>query len=228
VENIQDDRRSKVFRSTTNSDHVYFDFGAAEPVDSFVAVGDYINGLGFTAASLELNNVATWTMGALATIPITIDAVNQIAFGKIVTAVNARYAKLILTSTLGYCEVSNIFIGMEDEIGTNDFQFPLAYKENNSAIVQTNRFGQKFIDEINVRKSFKGSIASMTNAECEIIYDMVNDRSSTKPLFMRIQDAQVFLDGNRTAGMYYLATDPEFAYTQGGFWAVSLELEEAM
>lgn len=227
AENIQDARRTKVFRSNTNSDHVYFDFGSAEPIDSFVAVGHIIDGFGFVSASLELNNVATWTVGAIATIPVTIDTINDIAHGELVTPVNARYAKLILTSTLGYCEVSKVFIGLKEEIGTtSDFTFPLTFQMDNKAIVQRNRYGQKFVDEIVSSKKFKGDLRTLTNDEVEMVYNLANQNSFTKPFFMRIEAAQVFTDNDRVNGYYYLVDDPSFSYEAGGFWSTSLTLEE--
>jgi hypothetical protein len=226
--NILDDRRTKVFRSTTNSDHVYFDFGAAESIDSFVAVGHTLNGFGYSTVSLELNNVATWTSGALATISVTIDTLNDIAHGSLVTPVNARYAKLIMTSTLGYCEVSKIFIGRMEEIGTNDLAYPLKFQMNNLGIVSKNRLGQKFFDSIASQKQFSGSIDAMTNDEVDVIYDLANQCSFDAPFFIRIEDASVFNDNDRVAGYYYLKDDPVFTYTQGGFWSTALNLEEGM
>jgi hypothetical protein len=229
AENILDSRRTKVFRSNTNSDHVYFDFGAAEPIDSFVAVGHIIDGFGFVSASVELNNVATWTTGAIATIAVTIDNVNGIAHGELVSPVNARYAKLIMTSTLGYCEVSKVFIGVKEEVGTdNDFTFPLTFQMDNRASVQKNRYGQRFVDEITTSKKFRGDLKTMTNDEVDMVYDLANQNSFTKPFFMRIEDAEVFNDNDRVNGYYYLTEDPSFSYDNGGFWSTSLSLEEGM
>lgn len=227
--NILDPRRTKVWRSTTNADHVYFDFGAAEPIDSIVMVGHIINGFGFTTASLELNNVATWTSGAIATIPVTIDTINGIANGELVTPVNARYAKLILTSTLGYCEVSKTFIGIKEEIGTaNDFTYPLKIRWDDLASISKNRYGQLFVDEVTMQKSFSGAINTMTNDEVELVYDLFKQNSITRPFFMRIETATIFNDNDRVAGYYYLEKEPEFNYVSGGFWNVGLDLREGM
>jgi len=226
VENIQDDRRTKVFRSTANSDDIYFDFGSAEEIDSFMAVGHIINGIGFSSASLELNNVATWTSGAIETIPITIDYVNNLAYGSVDIPVNARYAKLILTSTTGFVEVSKVFIGASTEIGTNDFSFPLKFQNNNLGSAQKNRYGQKFFDIVISQKSFSAGISTMTNEEVEVIYQLAGFCSIDRPFFMRIDGAQVFSDGNRTAGYYYLKDDPVYTYSPGGFWNADLILEE--
>lgn len=228
AENIQDARRTKVFRSNTNSDHLYLDFGAAESIDAFLCVGHIINGLGVSTVSVELNNVATWTSGAIATIAVTLDSLNNIGFGSLVTPVNARYAKIIMTSTLGYCELSKVFIGRMNEIGTNDFNYPLAFSLDNKATIARNRYGQKFVDEIATQKTFKGDISAMTNTECEVIYDLVNNVSTTKPFFMRIEGAQVFSDPNRVAGYYYLKSEPTFTYSTGGFWSIGLDMEEGM
>lgn len=227
VENIKDARRTKVFRSTSNSDFIYFDFGSAEPIDSVFLVGHSIDGVGFTTASLELNNVATWTSGAIATIPITIDTANNLAFGELVASVNARYAKLILTSTLGYCEVSKIFIGVGENLGTeNDFSYPLNVTFANNSTVQKNRYGQRFVDEVNEQKRFKGDLRTMTNAEVEVIHDLARQCSNTKPFFLRISNVNIFNDNDRINGYYYLTSEPQFSYESGGFWSVSLDMEE--
>lgn len=228
VENIQDGRRTKVFRSTSNSDYIYLDLGAAEAIDSFVTVGTPLDGFGVSSISVELNNVATWTSGALATISVTIDNLNNIAFGSLVTPVNARYAKIIMTSTLGYCELGKIFLGEMNEIGTNDFAYPLKYQMNNLTSVSKNRGGQKFFDVVPSQKIFSGSIDAMTNTECDVIYDLANYVSFDRPFFFRIEDAQVFSDNNRVSGYYYLKDDPVFNYSAGGFWSVGLNLEEGM
>lgn len=227
AENIQDARRTKIFRSTTNSDHIYFDFGSAEPVDSCFLVGHTLDGLGFTTATLELNNVATWTSGAIATITLTLDTANNLAFGELVASVNARYAKLILNSTLGYCEVSKIFIGVGENLGTeNDFSYPLNVTFANNSTIQKNRYGQRFVDEINEQKKFSGDLKTMTNAEVEVIHDLARQNSNTKPFFLRISNVNVFTDNDRVNGYYYLTSEPQFTYESGGFWNVSLAMEE--
>jgi hypothetical protein len=227
VENIQDARRTKVFRSTSNSDFIYFDFGSAEPIDSIFLVGHTLDGLGFTTASLELNSVATWVGSPGATIAITVDSANNIAFGELGSPVTFRYAKLILTSTLGYCEVSKIFIGVGENLGTeNDFSYPLNVTFANNSTIQKNRYGQRFVDEINEQKKFSGDLKTMTNAEVEVIHDLARQNSNTKPFFLRISNVNVFTDNDRVNGYYYLTSEPQFSYESGGFWSVSLAMEE--
>ncbi len=227
AENIQDARRTKVFRSTSNADYIYFDFGSAESIDSVFLCGHILDGLGFTTASLELNSVATWVGAAPSTIAITVDAENNLAFGELGTPVSYRYAKLILTSTLGYCEVSKIFIGLGENLGTeNDFSYPLGITFANNSTIQKNRYGQRFVDEINEQKTFRGDLRSMTNAECEVIHDLARQCSNTKPFFMRISNVNIFTDNDRVNGYYYLTQEPQFSYESGGFWSVSLAMEE--
>ncbi len=227
LENIQDPRRTRVFRSGDNADHIYFDFGSAEPIDSIFLVGHQLSGLGFTTASLELNSVASWSSGAPATIAITVDAANNMAFGSINSPETYRYAKLILTSTLGYCEVGKIFIGEGTDLGTeNDFTFPLDIAFNNNSTIQKNRYGQKFIDELNEQKRFGGELQMMTNEEVEIIYQMARQCSTTKPFFMRISNVNMFSDNDRASGYYYLVNEPVFLYQKGGYWNTKLVLEE--
>lgn len=229
VANLKDVRRTKVFRSTANTSHIYFDFGAAEPIDSIVLVGHTLNGLGITSASLELNAVATWTVGAPVTIAITLDNINNIGHGKHTAVVNYRYAKLVMTSTLGYCELSKVFIGTARDIGaTQDFAYPLNVSMDNLATISKNRFGQKFIDEVSTQKKFQGDLKTLTNEEIETVYDLVTECSVTKPFFMRLEGVDVFTETNRVNGYYYLKNEPNFKYTSGGFWDCNLDLEEGM
>lgn len=229
AENIQDTRRTRVWRSNTNADHIYFDFGAAENIDSIVMVDSLFNGFGFTTASLELNSVATWTMGAPVTIAVTIDTDNGIAFGKNSSVVSYRYAKLILTSTLGYCEVSKIFLGVEQEVSAQvDFTYPLKFGYEDKATVSKNRYNQLFVDEVKRFKSISGSINTMTNAEVDVLMQLDELCSVTKPFFVRFDQAAVNLlnDNDKLSGYYRLSKEPEFTLSSGNYWNTSLDLEE--
>jgi len=229
AENIQDTRRTRVWRSTTNADEIYFDFGAAEDIDSIVMVDSLFNGFGFTTASLELNSVATWVMGAPVTIAITIDNTNGIAFGKHSSVVSYRYAKLILTSTLGYCELSKIFLGVEQEVSAQvDFTYPLKFGYDDKAVVSKNRYNQLFVDEVYRFKNLSGTINTMTNAEVEVLMELDNLCSITKPFFVRFDQAAVNLltDNDELAGYYRLTKEPEFTLTSGNYWNTSLDMEE--
>lgn len=229
AENIQDTRRTRVWRSTTNTDHIYFDFGSAENLDSIVLVDSLFNGFGFTTASLELNSVATWTSGAPVTISITIDNTNGIAFGKHSSTVNYRYAKLILTSTLGYCEVSKVFIGVEREVSAQvDFSYPLKYSNQDKSIVAKNRYNQIFVDSIYRFKQISGQINTMTNSEVDVLIELDNLCSTTKPFFVRFDQAAVNLmtDNDVMAGYYRLTKELEFSLSSGNYWNTSIDMEE--
>jgi len=229
AENIQDTRRTRVWRSTTNTDHIYFDFGSAEDLDSIVLVDSLFNGFGFTTASLELNSVATWTMGAPVTIAITIDTNNGIAYGKHSSVVSYRYAKLKLTSTLGYCEVAKVFLGVEQEVSAQvDFSYPLKFGHDDKAVIAKNRYNQIFVDEVKRFKNISGNINTMTKDEVDVMLDLDSQCSITKPFFVRFEqtEANLLNDNDQMSGYYRLTKELGFDLTSGGYWNCSVDMEE--
>ena len=58
-----------------------------------------------------------------------------------------RNWRIVLTSTLGYCELAHIFIGKATTITTNGVSFGYSYKNNDLKKVSTTRYGQEYIDD---------------------------------------------------------------------------------
>lgn len=229
--NIQDPRRTKVFRSLSNSSHVYFDFGAAEEIDSIVLVDHLLNGFGFTAATLELNSVPTWTSGAPVSIAVEIDQENGIAFGKHTSIVNYRYAKLLLTSSLGYCEVSKVFIGKEEVISSQvDFSYPLNFSRRNSSTIAKNRYNQAFVDVLPSFRQISGSIMTMTKDEVDVLLELDKICSIDRPFFIRFDEDEATLlnDNDVMAGYFRLSDELRFQLVAGGYWnCAGVSMEEA-
>lgn len=230
LSNISDIRRTKVFRSLTNADHIYFDFGSAEPIDSIVLVDHIFNGFGISTASLELNNVPTWTSGAPVTIAVTIDATNGIGFGKHISTVNYRYAKLLLTSSLSYCELSKIFIGKEAIISDAiDFDYPLKFKRDDKAIISKNRYNQAFVDEVFKVKTITGNLNTMNRDEVDVCLEMDKICSITRPLFVRFEQSvnSLLNDNDELSGYYMFKNEIDLSLVRGGYWNGTISLEEA-
>ena len=108
LSNIKDPRRSKVYRSTLNSANIVIDFNETSEVDSFVIVADKRNGFGFSAISLEFNATDEWTSPA-ATESITFSTQFGIGINEFTTTHSYRFCRIVLTSSLGYCELSKVF-----------------------------------------------------------------------------------------------------------------------
>jgi hypothetical protein len=114
--NIKDERRSKVYRSTTNDDTVVFDFGETSEVNTIFLISDKRNGFGFTSITAEFNATNTWGAPAASEV-LTFSTEFGVGFNQFTTTHAYRFCRLVITSTLGYCELSNIFMGKKQEIG---------------------------------------------------------------------------------------------------------------
>jgi hypothetical protein len=135
---------------------------------------------------------------------------------------------LVFSSTLTYCEIANFFIGKRIELDNNDITYPISYRQVTRRTENENRFGQKFIDEINTQKIFSGSINTMTQNEVDQILEMADFNSITRPVFVAFESSSILNDVDRLNGMYYLAADPQLEFDQGNYWNVSLSFEEAL
>jgi hypothetical protein len=226
LSNLKDDRRTKVYRSITNSDSMVLDMGSIKPIDSFCMVSHTFSGFNLSSLTLELNNVNTWTSPPVS-IPITIDYVNGIALYEFNATVNYRYARLVLSSTSGFCELSKCFLGLRSVYADVDFSYPLNFQVNNLSTVVKNRYGQRFIDEIGTQRIIKAKIDYVPRESIDSFMDWLNLVSNTKPFFINFDNGQLAVDVNRFNGFYYLSTEPTLNLTSGNFWSLDLTLEEA-
>jgi hypothetical protein len=225
--NLQDPRRTKVFRSTTNADSIVFDFGETSEVNSVLLVDSPRDGFGVITATLELNGTDSWGAPAYST-SITLNAVHGLGFKEFTTQ-NYRFARIVLTSTLGYCELAKIFIGKEITF-TNNMGIDLGwtYQDKELSTVKENRYGQKFVDVIARQKQFAFSIRSMDKTELDQMLEIYDEKGSTKPFFVRIGDNSMINDSDRFSGMVYLTAIPQITNKSFGLYDMSMNLEEAM
>jgi hypothetical protein len=228
LSNLQDDRRTKVFRSNSNSDSVLIDLGTFREIDSFFIVDHPMNGFSLTSLTLELNSVNNWVSPPVS-IPITLDYKHGVGSYFFTAPVTYRYARLVMTSTSGYCELSKVFLGLKNNYANSDFSYPLNFNENNLAVITKNRYGQKFIDEINTQKSLKAKIDYVPKEDIDDMLDWLEYVSITRPFFISFcEDAQFSNEPNRLNGYYYLASEPNIQLSTGNFWSFDINLEEAL
>lgn len=225
LSNLKDDRRTKTFRSLSNSTTITLDFLTARPVNVLAFVDDGSNGLGFTACTLQLNNVDVWTSPAVS-VSVSVDGLNGFAYAYLDNLANYRYARLVLTGTAGYVELSKVFIGESFQLGDLSFNYPLNFAYNNNATVSKNRLGQKFIDEINSYRTIAGSITTMTKEEVQPLLELCKYASFTRPIWLIFPEGVITEDNDQLNGYYYLKDDPSFSYVAGNFWNTSLSFEE--
>lgn len=227
LSNLLDDRRTKTYRSTSNSTTVKLDFGIPRDVDVLAFVTNGFDNFSFTSCTLELNNVDVWTAPPFTT-TVTIDALNGFGYTYLDTVQTYRYARLIFTGTAGYVEVAKCFIGKSAQVGDLSFNYPLDFNINDNATITKNRIGQRFIDEISTQRLIAGSINTMTKEEFQPLLDVIKYSSITKPIWLIFPEGNITEDNDQVNGMYYLTTEPKPKFVQGNFWNISLSFEEAM
>jgi len=225
--NLQDDRSTKVYRSTTNSDSIVLDFGSTIDIDAVCFTPNLLSGFGVNAITVELNASNSWGSPSV-TQAITIDAAFKWASYEWATTQKYRYAKITLGSALAYCELSNIYFGVVKTPGNLDFSYPLSFRENQLGNFSENRYGQKFIDTIVRQKELKGKMENLYPSELESMLDWIDTISTTKPIFLKFDSSTIFSDANRINGRYYLKSIPTMSFEAGGFWSLSFDFEEAM
>jgi len=224
--NLKDDRRTKVFRSNSNSDSIVFDFGTASVVNSILLVDSPRSGFGILTATFQMNTTNVWTSPAFST-TVTINTAQGFGF-KEFTNQTYRYARIVLTSSLGYCEISNIFIGQKITFA-NGMGIDLGwnYQDKELSTIKENRYGQKFVDVISRQKQISFSIRSMDKTELDQVLVVYDSKGTTKPFFVRIGDSSMINDPDRFAGMFYLNTIPQINNKSYGLYDISMNLEEA-
>lgn len=227
VSNLKDDRRTKVYRSNTASCNIVFDFGITSEIDSIALVDSNISSFGFTSATIELNATDVWSSPSVSQ-SLTIDTDTGWINYNWTSIQNYRFARLVLTNGTAPIEVSKIFLGKATYLEGVCFGYPINFKYDNRSSSIQNRYGQKFIDEINTQKLLDGSIPSLNKTELDTVLEVLDYASFTKPIWLNL-DASNFLNTpNRVCGYYYLSDDPELTLQAGNFWTVNLNLVEGM
>jgi len=227
ISNLLDTRRTKAYRSTSNSDNIVIDMGGAEDVDTFAIVDNWQNGFGVTAITLEANGTDSWGAPAFST-TVTLDTTFGIGI-KQFTSESYRFWRVVLTSTLGYCEVANIFIGTATTITTNGVGYNWGYRNVDLSNVSTNEYGQEFTDDKGTRKELSNlQFQIMDKDEQDIIFSVYDANRTVKPFFIYFPLETDSLSNNddRYNGMYKFSSEPTFTNINSGYYNTSLSLKE--
>lgn len=227
VANIQDDFRTKAWRSTSNSDNIVFDMGSTEPVDYLAIVDNWKNGFGVSTITVEANATDSWGAPAFST-TLTFDSTFGIGL-KSITEQNYRYWRFVLTSTLGYCELANIFIGKAVDISTNGIDYNWGYVNKDLKKVSNTRYGQEFIDDIGQRKELTGlSMKVLNTTELDQFFEVFDNRRTVKPMFIDFSDDGNIIsnNSNRFSGFYKFTSEPRLVNRTSGFWNTTFSLRE--
>lgn len=227
VANIKDDRRTKVYRSTSNSDNIVFDLGATEDVDAVCIAPDWRNGFGFTAITIEANATDVWTSPAF-TQSFSFDSTYGTGITEFSSTQSYRFWRLVITSSLGYCELGNVFIGPKVDITTNGISEGILFQNNDIVKTSTTEYGQEFYDVIAQRKEITGlRYSTMNTSEITQFFGIIDNVRTINPFWVRFKNLDSILDdADRWGGIYKFTRVPKVTLNSGGFFNVPFQLKE--
>jgi hypothetical protein len=224
--NLKDSRRTKVFRTNNFSDNLVIDFQETSSVDSFIIMDNWKDGFGVSTLSLQLNPVDNWATPLFQT-PITYSIKHGISINEF-TPVSGRFARLVMSSTLDYCELSKIFIGKKLTIGNDrSINFGWTYVDNDLSSKASNRYGQLFFDKNTRQKQFNISFSLLTKDAMDDIFQIYDKMGETKPFYVSIGCDNMNNEKERFQGMVYMNSIPTITNTNFNRYSLSMSLIEA-
>lgn len=225
VENIQDYRRTKVFRSTSNSDNVVIDFGETSDVNTCFIVPDKRNGFGVSTITLQFNGTDSWGSPA-ATETITFSTEHNLGFKEFTATHSYRFCRVVMTSTLGYCEIGNLFLGVKDDIGRS-IDFGWSYRDDELSIKKKNRYGQLFTDVIGRQKTINCNLKFLNKDNMDELFKSYDYCGESRPVFIRLGCDEMSNDYRRFSGMYFFNNVPLITNQYFNKYNLSIQLTEA-
>lgn len=224
LSNIKDPRRSKVFRSTSNNDSIVIDFGETSEAEAFFIVPDKRAGFGISTITLEFNATNAWGSPAV-TETIEFSDIHGLGFKEFLTH-SYRFCRVVMTSTLGYCEIANLFIGKKLNINRS-VSFSWTYKDDELSIKKSNRYGQVFTDVITRQKTISAALRLLDKNQLAEFYKAYDYCGESKPFFIRLGCDAMSDDFRRYSGMVFFNDVPTI--TNGSFnrFNTALTMREA-
>lgn len=227
VSNILDNRRTKTYRSTSNSDSIVIDMQTSEECDSFALVDNWQAGFGVTSVTLEANGSDSWASPAF-TQSITLDETFGVSITKF-SPQTYRYWRIVVTSTLGYCELSNVFLGKSSKITTNGVSYNWNYSNKDLSKISENKYGQRFVDDLGTRKELNNlQFQVMDKDEIDVLLGLWDNNRTVKPFFvyLPLENDSLFNNDDRFNGLYYFKGSPSIENTTSGYYNTTLNFIE--
>lgn len=229
VSNLSDQRTTKIYRSTTDTTKIVFDFISAEEVDTIILVPNHMTGWGFYGdVLLEANPTDEWSSPAFSGVldNTEIDQAHQFAVTELAAVQEYRFWRLSFTGT-NYVEVAKVFIGKKQTVGTRSISFGWQYSDEDNSIVTSNRYGQRFVDVINRQKKLSFQFEQLSKNELDDFLSIYDYCGKSKCFFIRIGCDTMINNPNRFAGYVYFESIPSISNTTWGRYALSVSLVEA-
>ena len=140
-----------------------------------------------------------------------------------------RFWRIVCTSTLGYCELANIYIGAKTAITTNGVSYNWSYTNKDLVSSSKTVYGQEYFDDYGTQKELNSmAFQVMNNTEIEKIFEITDNCRTIKPFWVKIGDGSNIIigDEDRLNGIFKLKSQPSFTNFTSGFYNVSLGLKE--
>lgn len=225
VDNIKDPRRTKIFKGTSGSVNIVFDLGSAKQIDSIALVDSLTEDFGFNSLTVEMNSTDSWASPPYQQ-SVTIDSTNGWANHNTPTVQTYRYVRLVFGNSIGNVSVSKVFIGKSFYNEQICFTYPIDFRRKNNARTTLNRYNQKFVDKTNSVREIKANIPALDKTEVESIFDVIDEVSTIKPIWLNFNGVNVMNDANRFNGYYFLKQDPTASLAAGNYWDIDFNFEE--
>jgi len=227
--NLQDDRRSKVYRSTGSSATVVFDLQTTEDIDSIILAPNKIDGFNLLSPiTIEANATDSWGSPAYSTTLSSIDDVHGIAYKLLSAPESYRFWRLSLSGT-SYVELAYVYIGKVTELDNNrSISFGWGYQEDDLKNESENVYGQKFVDEIIQRKKIQFKLNALDKDNMDKIFKVYDERRTTKPFCLFIGDDNMINNSNRFKLVCYMNNKPRITNNFYAHYYLSINVEEAL
>lgn len=223
--NLLDFRRSKVFRSTSNTSNIVFDFGSAKTVNGIFILADKRNGFGGQTMTVEFNSTNSWGSPAYS---IAVPLSESLKIGNVsFPDISYRYARVVINSSLGYGELSKIFIGQKIAL-TSTINFGWSYKNEDTSIKSKNRYGQIFTDLISRQKTLSFMFKNITKDDLDLINLMLDDKGENKPFYITIGNDLMAVDYRRFSGGVMIDDIPTVTNSSFNRFNLSMVTKELM
>ena len=224
VSNLKDYRRSKVYRSTGSTAEIVFDFQETSSIDGIFIVSDKRAGFGVSTVVVEFNATDEWTSPAKT---IAVPFSERFELGHVTfPEINYRFARVLLTSSLAYCELSKIYIGSEIKL-KQGISFGWSILDEELSNRQYNRYGQLFTDVILRQKMISCSFKMIPKEDMDNLFILMDRVGNSKPVYIAIGENNITEDYRRFSGMVFLEDIPTVVNSIFARYDLSIAFKEA-
>lgn len=227
LKNIKNDATAKKFRSQENNVVILVDLQQTRTLNSFAIHGDTNEEFGLTAVSIKTS--LTTDFSSATAIPIPVSAENLMGY-EYFTDVDHRFVEITLSGTGVFAEVSNIFIGERIELLQQNLSISsFDYGFNDKSRINTNNYGQKFVDKRNKIKNLGGDIEFCIKSEQEQLDEMFLRHGSSLPVWMIVDKEGSSINGGEyklTIYGYFNRT-PRWTASGGQTYNTSVQIDQA-